>query len=189
MEKTRKPRSPRKITETYLHNAALFHLGRFATSAENLRRVLMRKVLRSARHHECDPKDGEALVTALIARFQKSGLLDDKAYSEGMVTKYHRRGASARMIRGRLAQKGVTSEHTEAALAQLFEETSDPEFEAAALFARRRRIGPYRDQSMRASLREKDLASLARAGFSYDIANRVIDAETFETLEQGAGIR
>jgi hypothetical protein len=32
-------------------------------------------------------------------------------------------------------------------------------------------------------LREKDLTALARAGFNYDIAQKVIEAETTEELE------
>ena len=33
-------------------------------------------------------------------------------------------------------------------------------------------------------MREKDLASLARAGFAYDIARRVVEAETAGELER-----
>ena len=33
-------------------------------------------------------------------------------------------------------------------------------------------------------MREKDLASLTRAGFAYDIARRVVEAETAEDLER-----
>ena len=50
--------------------------------------------------------------------------------------------------------------------------------------ARRRRRGPYRDKTQRSEYREKDLAALARAGFNYDTAQKVIDAESIEILEQ-----
>ena len=43
-KKQRKP--PRKATAASLENAALYYLERFATSSENLRRVLMRRVER-----------------------------------------------------------------------------------------------------------------------------------------------
>ena len=72
-------RPPRKATPRYLENAALHYLERFATSAENLRRVLMRKVDRSARAHGTDPDEGAAAVEALIERFVRAGLLDDDA--------------------------------------------------------------------------------------------------------------
>ncbi len=55
---------------------------------------------------------------------------------------------------------------------------------AALACARRRRLGPYRPPAARKSMREKDLASLARAGFAHDIARRVVEAKTAEELER-----
>jgi len=50
--------------------------------------------------------------------------------------------------------------------------------------ARRRRLGPYRMPEVRAERRDKDLAALARAGFDYDTARRVIEAETLDDLDR-----
>ncbi|MHA1114431.1 MAG: regulatory protein RecX, partial [Alphaproteobacteria bacterium] len=47
---------------------------------------------------------------------------------------------------------------------------------AAIAYARRRRLGPWRVAAARAERRERDLAALARAGFNYDLARRVVDA-------------
>ncbi len=55
---------------------------------------------------------------------------------------------------------------------------------AALAHARRRRLGPCRPPAARKSMREKDLASLARAGFAYDVARRVVEAETAVVLER-----
>ncbi len=60
----------------------------------------------------------------------------------------------------------------------------EPDPAAALACARRRRLGPYRPPTERKPKREKDLASLARAGFAYDIARRVVEAETAEDLER-----
>ena len=59
-----KRRLPRQATAAYLENAALHYLERFASSSANLRRVLMRKVARSARAHGTDPAEGAGLVDA-----------------------------------------------------------------------------------------------------------------------------
>ena len=53
---------PRKVTLKSLENAALFYLQRYATSTENLRRVLMRRVDRSARAHSTDREEGSCFV-------------------------------------------------------------------------------------------------------------------------------
>ncbi len=178
-----KPKAPRKATPRYLENAALYYLERFATSAENLRRVLMRKVERSARHHDTDRDEGARAVEDLIGRFLKSSLLDDRLYSEGRVKTFRRRGNSARAIRAKLLAKGVSPAVIEEALKGAADEGPDPEAAAAARLARRRRLGPWRSPETREERREKDLAALGRAGFSYDVALRTIDAETTEDAE------
>ena len=180
----RKKRNPRKVTPKYLDNAALYYLSRYATSAENLRRVMMRKIHRSANHHGTDVEDGTALLEAIIARYLGSGLLDDGAYAKARAASLHRRGNSARVITGKLRQKGVGNDDIAGALQALSEEDPDPEWAAAVMVAKRRRLGPFATQKTTEETREKHLAALARAGFSYDIARRVIDAESEEDLEQ-----
>jgi regulatory protein len=181
----------RKISERSIENAARFYLQRFATSAENLRRVLMRKVRRSACAHgdESDDelnKDGAAVVDRVISRFVQAGLLDDLKYAEGRASSLHRRGMSAGRIRQQLAQKGVGAEAADHALAALAAETAtEPaalDLTAAVNLARRRRLGPFRAPLDRPKLREKDLAALARAGFGYHLAVQVIDAASPDAL-------
>ena len=183
-----RPRGPRPATPERLEKAAYHHLERYATSAENLRRVLMRRVERSARLHGTDRDEGARAVDALIARFVRAGLLDDRAYAETRVATLHRQGKSARAIRQTLAAKGVDADTIDAALATREEhltEGGDAELAAAVHYARRRRLGPWRRQD-RAANRERDLAALGRQGFAYDTARRVVAAETPEDLEEEA---
>ena len=177
-------RKPRKATPAYLERAALFYLDRYATSAENLRRVLRRKVQRSARFHEVDQAACEAAIEELTARFLRSGLLDDAGYAETRSRSLFRRGQSLRAIRQNLAQKGVGKEEAEAAIERLREENAAPDLTAALAYARRRRLGPYRAEPERANRRERDLAALARRGFAPDIALAVIDAASAAELEE-----
>jgi regulatory protein len=180
----RKRKAPRKATPKSLENAALHYLGRFASSAANLRAVLLRRVERSARAHGTDRDEGAAAVDAIVARFETSGLLNDRAYAEARAGTLHRRGASARKIRAALMQKGVAQDDIETALDTLRDETADPELAAALTLARRRKLGPFRPEAARAERREKDLAALARAGFGYDVARRVIEAADIDELER-----
>jgi len=202
MTTKRKRRGPRKATPKHLENAALHYLGRFASSAANLKRVLMRKVQRSARFHGTDVDEGRTTVERLVARFARAGLIDDEAYAAARAASLHRRGAAPKLIAARLREKGVAVATIERALETLGESSGDVELAAAVNLARRRRLGPYRpethakgrakaDRSNRkpvASEREKALAALARAGFSYDVARRVIDAGSIDELEQAAGL-
>ncbi|MBO6889897.1 MAG: RecX family transcriptional regulator, partial [Thalassospira sp.] len=45
-----------------------------------------------------------------------------------------------------------------------------------------RRLGPWRRSEIREEKREKDMAALARQGFGYDTATRIINSE-IEELE------
>ena len=174
-------RKPRKVTATSLENAALHYLERYASSAANLRRVLMRRVVKSAEAHGTDPAEGAALIDDLIARYRKSGLLDDANYARMRADTLHRAGASARMTRAKLAAKGVAAEDIDTALDTLAETTEAPDLAAACNYARRRRLGPWR-RGDRDAYRDRDLAALGRQGFGYELARRVVDAEDAETL-------
>ena len=178
----RRRRTPRKITPSYLDNAAQYYLERYASSAENLRRVLYRRVWKSCAFHGTDEAEARGWVDELVARYVRAGLVDDALYADGRTRALFRRGVPPAMIRRRLEAKGVASEDIDRSLGSLEEETSAPEFAAAVALARRRRLGPWRDEAARAERREKDLAALARAGFSYDTAREVIDAESQEAL-------
>lgn len=159
---------------------ALAYLGRYASSAENLRRVLLRRVRRRSPAGSDAVRQAAPLVDALVARYREAGLLDDKAYAEQQVQSLTRRGAPLAGIRARLIAKGVDRAVAGDALAALREERSDPDLAAACVFARRRRLGPYRSG---AADRARDLAAFARAGFSRQIAERVLACTDRDALE------
>lgn len=173
-----KARRQRPITPEYLNRAALHYLERYASSSENLRQVLLRKVRRAARDQEVDETASREWIDELVTRFLQAGLLNDTEYTRMKVGALHRRGNSGRAIRQKLTQKGVDTDLVDAALAELAEEESiaDTDLAAAVTYARRRRIGPFRREK-REENRDRDLAALGRQGYSYDIAKKVLDGE------------
>ncbi|MGY8993424.1 MAG: regulatory protein RecX [Rhodospirillales bacterium] len=175
-------RGPRKATAHHLENKALYYLARFATSQENLRRVLMRAVLLSASHHGTDIETGARDIVVLLDKLTGRGLLNDAAYAESRARALRRRGLSARTVRGRLLAYGLDGELIIAAL-EAVDEHGGGELAAATALARRRGLGPYRRTKREKGSRDKDLAALARAGFSYKIARTVIAAPTPKDLE------
>ena len=180
-----KRKQPKKATPARLERGALHYLERYATSTENLRRVLMRRVQRSAMIHGTDPEEGRGHVDAVIAKLSENGLLNDRMYAETRAVTMHRQGKGKRAIRQYLSMKGVEEADACAALDNLAFEvgTEEVDLASAVRYARRRRLGPWRMKD-REVAREKDLAALGRRGFSYDIARKVIEAEDAETLEE-----
>ncbi len=182
-QSSRKRKKPRKATPGYLENAGLYYLARFSSSCANFRRVMMRKVEKSVRFHATDMAEGAAHVDALITRFVANRLLDDIAYAEAKTAGLHRRGYPARAIRSRLRYKGVDDDVIDRALAGLTSECENPEHVAAIRYAKRRRLGPFGPDNDRLGRREKDLAAMARAGFGFHQASRVIEAKSTGELE------
>ncbi|MGE4279459.1 MAG: regulatory protein RecX [Magnetospirillum sp.] len=176
-------RPPPRITASYLENAAVHYLERFAASTTGLRRVLMRKIDRSVAHWGGERADHMTHVDAVIAKLSRLGYLDDQAYAAMKTRALNRQGKGSRAIRATLAAKGVEAETIARALDGLAEDQAEPDLEAAIRLARKRRLGPYRAPDKRADTRAKDLAALARSGFDFDIARRVIEAESPDALE------
>jgi regulatory protein len=174
-------RVPRKATPRHLENVALWYLARFQATSKSLEKVLIKRIMRSAQEHGTDIEEGRAFIGELLRRYQQAGLLDDAAYAAARTRTLHERGASSRAIRARLAEKGVGAADIEAAfesLAQDIECDGDMDLIAARKYVRRRRFGPWRQPPQRQERREKDLAALARAGFSYGVAKAVIDEDS-----------
>ena len=76
----RKRRKPRKITQSYLENSGSYYLERYGSSTENFRRVMRRKIKRSADFHEQDPEEFYPLLEQVIEKFQKLKILNDDVY-------------------------------------------------------------------------------------------------------------
>ena len=178
---------PRKVTRKSLENSAFYYLRRYSSSSENLRRILFKRVKRSAQYHGTDVSAGQLWVKEIIDKFLANKLLDDIRYAETKCLSVHRKGGSKQTIRKKLQEKGIAPDIIEQTFTLLDRYSIDPELIAAAITARRRRLGPYRSRGHRNNFRERDLASLARAGFNYSIASWVIDVETIDHLEKEVG--
>ncbi len=179
----RRRKIPRKVTPSSLENAALYYLERFATSSENLRRVLLRRIQRAAKHHDTDVEACSQLVDDLIRRYLDSGLLDDGAYARAQSASLNRRGKSLRAIRIKLMQKSVPSHIIDETIAALADDLGEPDFAAAIAYARRRRIGPYRKKGLQPKNLEKEMAAMARSGFSYSLSRQIVEANDISELE------
>lgn len=176
----RQIRRLKPVTAKSLENAAKYYLERFAASTDKLRAVLARKVERTRRRGGTVLENADQTIEAIVGRYVQAGLLDDRRYAETKAQSLRRRGDSARRIRLKLKMAGIDDDGAAAALAQAADEMGDDnsasELRAALRLAERRRLGPYRPTATRKDMRQRDIAAMARAGFSSDVARRVIDA-------------
>ncbi len=182
----------RKIpTPQNLHNVALHYLGRYAASEASLRRVLQNRIRRAA-HDNPDFAQDETKQAALrstietiIETHKRTGVLNDTAFAETKVNSLRRQGRSRRIIQQKLAVKGVKNDIVAAALENHADDAPPEvaELKAALILAKKRKLGAFRTMPADDDRRRKDFATLARAGFSSDIARKALNAEPPEEWE------
>ncbi|MCJ2058585.1 RecX family transcriptional regulator [Methylobacterium sp. J-048] len=178
-------RPPGPVSAPWLQRVALYYLERYSASTEMLRRTLARRVDKRARLRGEDPAPFAEMIDATVARAVSAGLVDDVRFADARLATLRRRGTSSRGAAAKLAAKGVPRDVVEAAMRAEREavpdaEAADIELQAALAYAKRRRLGTHRRPDTRALHRDRDLGALARAGFSYDLARRVVDADPDE---------
>jgi regulatory protein len=185
-------RPPPRISEGDFERAALRHLDRYSSSLAGLRAVLTRRAERSHAYHGGDREESRAIVDTTLLRMKDLGFLDDRRHAQALIRRLRRRGCSRRRIASRLRAKGIDDGLSE----ELLDDAGDrgAEFEAARIYARRRRLGVHRrDREEEASgqaapgkdagreadplRRRRELGALARAGFDFDVASRALEAE------------
>ncbi len=177
-DKPIKKKNLKKITKQRLKNIALYYLKRFESSVENLRQVLKRRTNDYAyQNPEFNKNEAYTWIEEILSDFQKLKYLDDNRYADIKIRSYLNAGKPARYIKIKLQQKGIS----EYLIDDILSEQSFNPFEMALKLAKKKKIGPYRkDEELRKANRQKDLATIVRAGFDYDVACEVINANIYE---------
>lgn len=177
-DKPKKIKVLKKITKQRLKNIALYYLKRYESSVENLRQVLKRRVNDYAyQNKEFDKSEAYGWIEEIVSDFEGYGYVNDERFIEIRVRDYINAGKSTRYIRGKLREKGISEELAGSVL----ENQEYDEFETALKLARKKHIGPFRvDEEIRFENRQKDMGTLVRAGFNYDIVLQVLDYQPEE---------
>lgn len=114
-------------------------------------------------------------IDAVIVKCESYGYVNDLNYAKSKVKSMHGSGKSKRSIIAALMAKGVSRDDIDLAIGGLeIEDGDDPDRLAAEKYARKRRFGPYRTREADEDKHRKEAASMARAGFSYDIIKQIL---------------
>ena len=175
--------------ETRLMNKAVNYLGRFATSQHRLREVLDRFASRKLDKH--DPDKITAAINTTVKRCQTLGYLDDNDFAQNQARRYRQQGRSKLAIRQRLRQYRLDDTIINAALDAADQHATNGELLAACRFARRRRLGPFdsrqhddsKNYQAYMQRKQRQLGSLARAGYTMAISRTVIGLEDVDAAE------
>lgn len=170
--KKRKPQ--KKITPQRLKNIGLYYLKRFESSIENLRQVLQKRINAYVKENpDFDKQQAYEWVEQILVDFERLHYLDDRRYAEIKIRAYLNTGKPERYIIPKLKQKGVAEE----IIREILQNQEYDAFEMAMKLAKKKKIGPYRASENRCEFRQKDMATLVRAGFDYETVMEVLNLE------------
>ena len=152
----------KKITPTRLKNIALYYLERYEASSQKLHEVLKRRLVKAAQE-QIIPNEADNWLEEVISEMIRLGYVNDKRFAENTVRRLSEAGKSRAFIRTKLKLAGIDETDITNAL------SDTDELESARLFIQKKHLGnDFR----------KDLARLARAGFSYEIAREALEEIT-----------
>jgi regulatory protein len=174
------------ISTDKLMRAAMTYLARHSASTARLRAVLGRRIARLCGAAGVEPPGSvvlDGMIDPVVERLHRAGVLDDAAFARGRAASLAAKGRPAWRIKAELAH-GFGVDADAAGLTETLG-ALDP-LAQATRWARRRRLGPFRLRD-RAARRERDIASLVRAGFPVDVARAVIDGEAAADRLSGDG--
>ncbi len=177
------------LGEAQLRDLALHYAARFATTGARLEGYLVRKITERGLAEDADGRTVDIDIPALVARLVELGYVDDDAYARARARDLGARGYGARRVEETLRHAGVAE-----GLRQTHAPGEAASRRAAALMARKRRLGPYgagaqegADPLAVRKAREKAVAALLRAGHQYDHVRFVLGAASPEDIEQWLG--
>jgi regulatory protein len=158
-------RQPRPLDDASLRQLAITYVGRYATTQAKLAAYLRRKLCERGwrEQHEAD-------IDGLVLRLSELNYVDDEAYGLAKAGALKRKGLGAFRVKQALHAAGIDRELS----AVLSETNADEAFDAAMLFARRKRIGPFSQLAADAPLKARWTGALLRAGHSADLARKIV---------------
>jgi regulatory protein len=162
--------TPRMLA--WARNSAAYRLARRMMSRHELMQAISRKARQ--KYEDIEPETVDILAQEAVRFGVFMGAINDEAYAGIKSQSASRSGKSRRAIAQTLARKGIEKE----LVTQALEEVDD--LAAAVRFARKRGYGPFRRREADQRQIARELASLARNGFGFALAQRVVEMEMDE---------
>jgi len=157
-----------------IRNFAYSYLEKYSPSKQQLRIYLFKKLIKT-KQNISNKKEIFNLIDSVITTLVDNKFVSDRHYSDIKSKTFLKRGYSLNKIRYSLIKKGIDEKYIKASISKIKEKESDPDFFSAIKLCKKRRIGPIREENNRSLFYKKDIAILARSGFSYELSKKILD--------------
>jgi len=162
-----------------IRNFAYSYLEKYSPSKQQLRIYLFKKLIKT-KQNISSKKEIFNLIDSVITTLVDNKFISDRHYSDIKSKTFLKRGYSLNKIRYSLIKKGIDEKYIKASISKIKEKESDPDFFSAIKLCKKRRIGPIREENNRSLFYKKDIAILARSGFSYELSKKILDIPKVE---------
>ena len=132
-----------KSNYTEIESKALWYLQRYASSSENLRNYLRRKVKDS--HLSIN---SEEIINEIIFSLERQKILNDQLFSESKIRNYLNKGWSLKKIEFKLKELYVKDNIIIDAIQNIRNSVKNIDLIAACRLAKKKSIGPYRKNEL-----------------------------------------
>ena len=147
---------------------AINYLSKYSSSKKNLERILKNKIRRT----NIEKKEKFILyksIPEVLKKLEKNNFINDYNYATSKVNIFISNGKSKIFIKNYLYKKGIDEKLSSEIFAELNEKDSNWEIKSARIFARKKNFQKNNKNN------EKNLSKMARAGFSYEIAKKILE--------------
>ena len=145
---------------------AINYLSKYSSSKKNLERILKNKIRRT----NIEKKEKFILYNSIpevLKKLEKNNFINDYNYATSKVNIFISNGKSKIFIKNYLYKKGIDEKLSSEIFAELNEEDFNWEIKSARILARKKNFQNNNN--------EKNLSKMARAGFSYEIAKKILE--------------
>ena len=146
---------------------AINYLSKYSSSKTNLERILRNKI----RRKKIEKKEKFTLynsIPEIIKKLEKNNFINDYNYATSKVNIFISNGKSKIFIKNYLFKKGIDKKLSSQIFEELNDEDANWEIKSARTFARKKNFQKNNNN-------EKNLSKMARAGFSYEIAKKILE--------------
>lgn len=172
MTNTSNPTFITEKTKLWAKRSALHYLGTYSSSIENLRKTMEKRALR--KYEGISIEEARHLASHAIEFCISNQFISDESYADTKAAAGVRKGHSRNRIILNLEQKGVSRDTATEALQDV------DDLYNAVVFAKRKRIGPWRLKDLDVKQKQREFGSFARNMFSNSIANKLINMDMEE---------
>ena len=169
-----KKKIPKKITLDNLEKSAMKYLEKYFASEYQLINMLKRKIIKTCSFYKVKPEKNFDFIKLITKKFKRIGLIDDKKFSENKTLTYMERGYSKKKIIFNLKNKGLSNENIQQGINNLETSYVNSELFSALTYARKKKVINF-EKKKNYDENKKKLLQMSQAGFSYDIAKKIIN--------------